>query len=48
MKHLLKTALIAVVTLVMTSMSIKAQDAHNPMLQPLPVDTAVLIGKLPN
>ncbi|MDE6394052.1 MAG: insulinase family protein, partial [Duncaniella sp.] len=48
MKHLLKTALIAVVTLVMTSMSTKAQDAHNPMLQPLPVDTAVRIGKLPN
>ena len=27
---------------------VKAQDGNNPMLQPLPTDTAVRIGKLPN
>ena len=47
MKHLLKTALVAIVTL-MSSFGISAQDAQNPLLQPLPVDTAVRIGKLPN
>ena len=47
MKHLLKTALVAIVTL-MSNFGISAQDAQNPLLQPLPVDTAVRIGKLPN
>lgn len=47
MKHLLKTAIIAVMTLCMTPVSTMAQG-ENPMTQQLPVDTAVRIGKLPN
>ena len=48
MKHLLKTALAAIVMLVIAGMSASAQNALNPMLQPLPVDKDVRIGKLPN
>ena len=48
MKHLLKTALAAIVMLVIAGMSASAQNAQNPMLQPLPVDKDVRIGKLPN
>ncbi len=47
MKHLLKTALAALMTLCMMPVSAMAQG-ENPMMQQLPVDTAVRVGKLPN
>lgn len=48
MKHLLKTALIALTVLLTAGQGAMAQGGNNPMTQPLPVDKAVRIGKLPN
>ena len=48
MKHLLKTALIALTVLLAAGQSAMAQGGNNPMTQPLPVDKDVRIGKLPN
>lgn len=47
MKHLLKKALTALAVLLCTAVSATAQGG-DPMTQPLPVDKAVRIGKLPN
>lgn len=46
MKHLLKSALIALTVILTAGLSVSAQG--NPLTNPLPVDSAVRIGKLPN
>lgn len=47
MKHLLKTAVVAIMALCMMPLTAMAQG-ENPMTTQLPVDPAVRIGKLPN